>query len=112
MRLNRFEGWTMSVARFAATIAVFTFTAACATEPIAAPTPANSAIGASHQVALLPLLYVVDGVRLPRDQVPALEASQVAKVEVLKGRAALQRFGPDASYGVILITTRRPEAIQ
>lgn len=97
----------MTIARFTSALALLTSAAACATEPATAPTRTAAKIGASPGVALLPLLYVVDGVRLPRDQVPAFEASQVARVEVVKGRAALQRYGPDASYGVILITTKQ-----
>jgi TonB-dependent SusC/RagA subfamily outer membrane receptor len=54
----------------------------------------------------VPLLFVVDGVRLQRDRVPVLTREQIASVEVLKGTAALRRFGPDASYGVVLITTK------
>ena len=102
----------MKIARLTATFALLTFAAACATERVTAPTRAIHATGLSSGVATLPLLYVVDGVRFPRDQVPALESSQVAKVEIIKGRVALQRFGPDASYGVILITTRQPGATQ
>ncbi len=54
----------------------------------------------------VPLLFVVDGVRLQRDQLPVLSKEQIAKVEVMKGSAALRRYGPDASYGVVLITTK------
>jgi len=82
-------------------------TAACATERVAAPERSAAPVAASSRLALLPLLYVVDGVRLGRDQVPAIEASRVASVEIIKGRAALERFGADASYGVVLITTKQ-----
>jgi hypothetical protein len=102
----------MKIARLTATFALLTFAAACATERVTSPTLATHSSGVAPRAALLPLLYVVDGVRLPRDQVPALEASQVAKVEVIKGRLALQRFGPDASYGVVLITTRQRSPTQ
>jgi len=95
----------MKTARSIAALALFASTAACATERVAAPQ--RSAPVASSTVALLPLLYVVDGVRLSRDQVPAIEASRVASVEIVKGRAALERFGADASYGVVLITTKQ-----
>jgi hypothetical protein len=102
----------MKIARLTATFALLTFAAACATERVTAPTRAIAPTGVSLSPALLPLLYVVDGVRLPRDRVPELEASQVAKVEIIKGRVALQRFGADAAYGVILITTRQASAPQ
>jgi len=102
----------MKIARLTATLALLAFASACATERVAGPQRATFPIGVSPGAALLPLLYVVDGVRLPRDQVPALELSQVAKVEVIKGRVALQRYGSDASYGVILITTKLAAATQ
>jgi bla regulator protein blaR1 len=54
----------------------------------------------------VPLLYVVDGVRLQRDQVPLLTGDQISSVQVIKGRAALKQYGPDASYGVVVITTK------
>ncbi len=54
----------------------------------------------------VPLLYVVDGVRLQRDQVPALSKDEISAVHVIKGHAALKQYGPDASYGVVVITTR------
>ena len=60
----------------------------------------------SPQMTEVPLLYVVDGVRLQRDQVPNLTGDQIASVQVIKGRAALRDYGPDASYGVVLIRTK------
>lgn len=103
----------MKIARLAALLGFLTLSTACATESMVAPQRARTPIGvAAGKVSLLPLLYVVDGVRMNRDQVPALEASQVASVEVIKGRTALERFGADASYGVILITTKQAVAAQ
>jgi hypothetical protein len=97
----------MKIARSIAALALFAVTAACATERVAAPERSTAPIAASRQMALLPLLYVVDGVRMGRDQVPAIEGSRIASVEIIKGSAALQRFGADASYGVVLITTKQ-----
>ena len=54
----------------------------------------------------VPLLYVVDGVRLQRDEVPTLTNDQIAHVTVIKGHAALKQYGTDASYGVVVITTK------
>jgi nitrogen-specific signal transduction histidine kinase len=59
------------------------------------------------QLPQLPLLYVVDGVRLQRDQLPNLSNDQIAQVTLMKGRAALKAYGPDASYGVVVVTTRQ-----
>ena len=102
----------MKIARLTAVLGFLTLTTACATERMVAPPRAAAPIGVSGQAALLPLLYVVDGVRMNRDQVPALEASQVASVEVIKGRTALKLYGADASYGVILITTKQAAGAQ
>jgi outer membrane receptor protein involved in Fe transport len=57
-------------------------------------------------LAQVPLLFVVDGVRLQRDEVPSLTSDQIATVKVIKGHAALRQYGPDASYGVVVITTK------
>ncbi|HEX3533608.1 MAG TPA: hypothetical protein VHT23_05270 [Gemmatimonadaceae bacterium] len=54
----------------------------------------------------LPLLFIVDGVRYAGDQVPLLSPEIVASVKVIKGHRALQQYGPDASYGVVVITTK------
>jgi hypothetical protein len=49
-------------------------------------------------------------VRLPRDQVPHLSDDQISVVRVIKGHAALKQYGPDASYGVVVITTKAATA--
>jgi hypothetical protein len=54
----------------------------------------------------LPLLFIVDGVRYAGDQVPLLSADLVASVQIIKGHRALEQYGPDASYGVVVITTK------
>ena len=102
----------MKTVRLTTLFALMTLTAACATERMAGPdrTPRQTPVAAT--AALLPLLYVVDGVPMPRDVVPRLNASQVASVEVIKGRVALERFGADASYGVVLITTKPAASAQ
>jgi len=61
-------------------------------------------------MAQVPLLFVVDGVRLQRDQVPTLTDDQISAVRVIKGHAALKQYGPDASYGVVVITTKAATA--
>lgn len=61
---------------------------------------------AAPGMAQVPLLFVVDGVRLQRDQVPSLTNDQIAEIRVVKGYAALKRYGPDGSYGVVEITTK------
>ncbi len=81
---------------------------ACTAERAIGPQP-SIAVGAASiadPTTQVPLLYVVDGVRLQRDQVPSLPENQIATVRVIKGHEALKRYGPDASYGVVVITTR------
>lgn len=52
-----------------------------------------------------PALVVVDGV--VRRVSTNLDLENIVSVEVLKGPAAIERFGADAQYGVILVVTDR-----
>jgi hypothetical protein len=109
MRLSPLLGEKMKITRFATSFALFIGAIACTTEralaPIAHATAvANSVAQGAPQV---PLLFVVDGKRLNRDQVPTLSADQVAAVKVIKGHAALERYGQDGAYGVVIITTKQ-----
>jgi hypothetical protein len=70
------------------------------------PAPLALAAPASASVSQLPLLFIVDGVRYGNDQVPLLSAELVASVQVVRGRRALEQYGPDASYGVVVVTTK------
>lgn len=72
------------------------------------PKPAPVAVPATApaSVSQLPLLFIVDGVRYAGDQVPLLSTELVASVQVVKGRRALEQYGPDASYGVVVVTTK------
>ncbi len=105
-------GGKMKIIRRFATLAILAATAACASERTLAPQPSTpSFVGSIAPAAQqVPLLFVVDGVRYQRDQVPALSAEQVASVQVVKGHLALRQYGPDASYGVVVITTKQPAA--
>lgn len=98
----------MKIAHLSLVFAIAAGAAGCATEMAVAP-PSATTTGirwGSARTTDVPLLYVVDGVRLPLDQVPAMEANQVLTVSVLKGRLALQKYGPDAAYGAVEITTK------
>jgi hypothetical protein len=75
----------------------------------AAPVVASRVTPAASE---LPLLFIVDGNRLFRDQLPLLTADQVSVVEVMKGRAALEKYGPDAAYGVVIVRTKLASARQ
>jgi len=85
---------------------------ACTAERALSPQPTTSVASSVVAPAMMqvPLLYVVDGVRLQRDQLPTLTNDQISKVEVVKGHAALKQYGPDASYGVVVITTKAAAA--
>jgi hypothetical protein len=63
-----------------------------------APAPASA--------SQLPILFIVDGVRYSGDRVPLLSADLVASLQIVKGHRALEQYGPDASYGVVIITTK------
>jgi hypothetical protein len=65
---------------------------------------------AAASVNQLPLLLIVDGVRYAGDQVPLLSTDLVASIKVVKGHRALEQYGPDASYGVVVITTKLASA--
>ena len=112
MSSTPFWGKDMKTVRLTTAFALMTLSAACATERMAAPDRAAKTSPVAGTAALLPLLYVVDGVPMPRDVVPTLSPSQVASVEVIKGRTALERFGADASYGVVLIKTKQAASAQ
>jgi len=97
----------MNTTRQITAFALFAAATACAGPRAIAPESPATVASSAVAPAQLPLLYVVDGVRLGRDEVPNLDASQVSNVRVVKGRAALAKYGQDASYGVVLITTKQ-----
>ena len=98
----------MKMTRLIAALTLMTAATACTAERAIAPQPAAPSFAATLTAApQLPLLFVVDGVKYQRDQVPPLSTDQVLAVRVIKGNAALKQYGPDASYGVVVITTRQ-----
>jgi hypothetical protein len=108
LRLDTALGENMKIARLSLTLALATAATACTAERALSPQPASRTLATTiaPNAGQVPLLFVVDGVRLQRDQVPTLTAEEVAEVRVLKGHAALEQYGPDASYGVVVITTK------
>jgi hypothetical protein len=98
----------MTIIRLYASLAIIAATAACASERTLAPQPSTPSFANSVASATqVPLLFVVDGIRYPKDHVPVISSEQVASVQVVKGHLALKQYGPDASYGVVIITTRQ-----
>jgi hypothetical protein len=99
----------MKLAHLTLSLAIIAATTACAAERALSPQAAAPAVASSivaPSMMQVPLLYVVDGVRLERDHVPSLSSDQISSVTVLKGHAALKLYGPDASYGAVVITTK------
>ena len=88
---------------------------ACDGKPLTGPDAQRAVATAKHQDGKLPAgtIVLIDGVRLTSDQsLNQLDPSSVQSVEILKGDAARHRYGPDATRGVILITTKRSSANQ
>ncbi len=96
----------MKLAHLTLTLAIVSAATACTAERALSPQPATTVAAVSPAMMQVPLLYVVDGIRLQRDQVPTLTKDEIFAVEVIKGHAALKQYGPDASYGVVVITTK------
>ena len=99
----------MPMTRLTATLALLTVATACTAGGVSAPRSEapSFATALATGTPQVPLLYVVDGVKYPRDHVPTLSRDQIAAVRVVKGQAALRQYGPDASYGVVVIKTRQ-----
>ena len=98
----------MKMTRLIAALTLIAAATDCTTaERVTAPQRAASSSAALAVAPQLPLLFVVDGVKYQRDQVPSLTSDQVSAVRVIKGHAALKQYGPDASYGVVVITTKQ-----
>ena len=55
-------------------------------------------------------LYQIDGRDATRAEAHALLASSIARIEILKGAAAVERLGERARTGAILFTTTRPQS--
>ena len=109
LRLDAAYGEIMKLAHLTLCLAFVTGAAACTAERALSPQRVEGrsvATATAPGATQVPLLFVVDGVRLQRDQVPSLSGDQISKIQVIKGHAALRQYGPDASYGVVVITTK------
>src|ERR1700682_323977 len=98
----------MRIARLIAALVSIAAASACTAarplSPHAASPPLASSV-ARASAGQLPILFIVARNRYCRDQLHRLSADQVSAIQVIKGRAALRKYGPDASYGVVVITT-------
>ena len=52
-------------------------------------------------------LFIVDGVKTSAEKVKAMDAKTIERMEVLKDKAAIEKYGDEAQSGVILITTKK-----
>src|ERR1700682_5705037 len=88
LRLDAAFGGNMKLAHLSFTLALAIGATACTAERALSPQPVpgrSVATAVAPGMTQVPLLFVVDGVRLQRDQVPSLTSDQIARVKVLKG---------------------------
>ena len=57
-------------------------------------------------------LCIVDGKKVSREEVDRLSADQIKSVTVLKGKAAVEKYGDEAQGGVLLISTKEADETQ
>ena len=57
-------------------------------------------------------LCIVDGKKVSREEVDRLSADQIKSVTVLKGKAAVEKYGDEAQGGVLLISTKEEDETQ
>lgn len=57
-------------------------------------------------------LYIVDGMKVSREELNKLSAEQIKSVVVLKGKAAIEEYGDEAQRGVLLISTKESDDTQ
>ncbi|AII50499.1 TonB-dependent receptor plug domain-containing protein [Hymenobacter sp. APR13] len=51
-------------------------------------------------------LYVVNGKPLREDSLQSINPNDIEKIDILKDKKAVERFGPAAINGAVLITTK------
>jgi outer membrane receptor protein involved in Fe transport len=61
--------------------------------------------GAPREVSKVEPLVIIDGVRSSMAALRAINKTGIASVEVIKGAAPMQQYGPDAAGGVIKVVT-------
>ena len=53
------------------------------------------------------VLVLVDGKEVPSDELGKIKGSSVERMDVLKDKEAIEKYGEKAKNGVILITTKK-----
>ncbi|WBA42550.1 TonB-dependent receptor plug domain-containing protein [Hymenobacter canadensis] len=51
-------------------------------------------------------LYVIDGKPLREESLQSINPNDIEKIDILKDKKAVERFGPAAINGAVLITTK------
>jgi hypothetical protein len=62
--------------------------------------------GDDGEAELKPLVFV-DGVRFPGPDLSSVDADDIERIEVIKGKEAVGHYGPEAAAGVILIFMKK-----
>jgi TonB-dependent SusC/RagA subfamily outer membrane receptor len=63
--------------------------------------------GATLAQGAPPPVYVVDGRVLPAESIGDVDPTSIDHIELIRGAAAVARYGERAGNGVVIITTRR-----
>lgn len=95
------SGSMLMVAAVAAGVLV---SGGCASEHLTGPARADSAPTA--QAVRAAPLYVLDGRVITAQESAQVDTRTITDVQVLKGDAAVARFGQTAQNGAVIITTR------
>lgn len=53
------------------------------------------------------ILYIVDSVKVTKDQLAAVDPNSISAVEILKDKAANAKYGAEGVNGVAIITTKK-----
>jgi beta-lactamase regulating signal transducer with metallopeptidase domain len=77
----------------------------CNSSDCTSPTGVSLLTVRGKQSGPAPLL-IIDGVRTDQMTFAKLKGENIESVEVIKGRAATEYYGPDAQYGVIVVKTK------
>lgn len=95
----------MKLIRLACAVGVVLVSGGCAPR-VPAPQPAPSSSAAAPAAQSAQPIIVIDG-RVFVGAPNTIDPAHIDRVEVLKGAAAVDRYGPGAANGVVLITLKQ-----
>ena len=52
-------------------------------------------------------LYIVDGVAVAAEEIKVMDVDNIDSISVLKGEKAVEAYGPEAQYGVMVVQTKK-----